>query len=52
MRSNIRLKCRNQGETQGVARADAARVAAGVDAALAGAATDIGTTQPHTETRD
>ena len=42
----------NQGETHGVARVVVVRVAAGVDVALVVAVTDIGTTQPHIETRD
>ena len=41
----------NQGETHGVARV-VVRVATGVDVALVVAIANIGTTQPHIETRD
>ena len=42
----------NQGEAHGVARVVVVRVAAGVDVALVVAIANIGTTQPHIETRD
>ena len=42
----------NQGETHGVARVVVVRVATGVDVALVVAIANIGTTQPHIETRD
>ena len=42
----------NQGETHGVARVVVVRVAGRVDVALVVAIANIGTTQPHIETRD